>query len=210
MIIFGWRSVTSTAGKGDFFCPTCGNTAYELKRVRNFFTLYFIPLIPLNKLGEYVECGQCKNTYNEQILQWDPEGDAQKFEAEFHIAVKRVMMKICLADGVVEQSEVDAIANIFETMTGKDIDPGDIAAEIETMKGDNQPIEEYVAGLRGSLNETGKERVLASAVHIAIADGHFDDDERAQIKQLGAALDMSNAHVNGIIAEYSKPQTAAA
>lgn len=64
MIIFGTRGITTTPEKGDFHCPSCDATQkYGLKRVRRFFTLYFIPLIPLNKLGEYVECVTCKDTY---------------------------------------------------------------------------------------------------------------------------------------------------
>ena len=33
------------------------------KRVRKFFTLYFIPVIPLSSAGEYVECERCKSKY---------------------------------------------------------------------------------------------------------------------------------------------------
>lgn len=63
MIIWGWRSVTSTASRGEFYCPQCqGYMAYAEKSVRRFFTLYFIPLIPLNSLGEYIECESCKET----------------------------------------------------------------------------------------------------------------------------------------------------
>jgi hypothetical protein len=69
LIIFGSRSVTGSMGTGSFDCPQCGtNAPYEHKRVRRFFTLYFIPLIPLRTLGEYVECGQCRGTYKPEVL----------------------------------------------------------------------------------------------------------------------------------------------
>lgn len=69
LIIFGSRAVTGSKGTGSFVCPRCGPGApYDHKRVRRFFTLYFIPLIPLRTVGEYIECGTCRTTYKPEVL----------------------------------------------------------------------------------------------------------------------------------------------
>jgi hypothetical protein len=69
LIIFGSRSVTGSKGTGSFHCPRCGpDQPYDHKRVRRFFTLYFIPLIPLGTIGEYIECGRCAGTYKPEVL----------------------------------------------------------------------------------------------------------------------------------------------
>ena len=69
LIIFGRRAVTGDQGGGTFHCPRCGpDQPYMHKRVRSFFTLYFIPLIPMNTLGEYVECGRCQGQYKPEVL----------------------------------------------------------------------------------------------------------------------------------------------
>ena len=51
MIIFGTRGVTWNGESGEFVCPGCGGTTqqYTRKTIRRFFTLYFIPLIPLDR-----------------------------------------------------------------------------------------------------------------------------------------------------------------
>ena len=55
MIIFGTTGITSTKAKGNFTCPQCANNRlYKHRKVTRFFTLYFIPLIPLGSVGEYV------------------------------------------------------------------------------------------------------------------------------------------------------------
>lgn len=70
LIIFGSRSVTGSKGTGSFDCPRCGTRrSYDHKRVRRFFTLYFIPLIPLRTIAEYIECDGCKGTYKPEVLQ---------------------------------------------------------------------------------------------------------------------------------------------
>lgn len=78
-IIFGTRGVRSTIKEGTFHCPQCAcERRYKHKKVTQFFTLYFIPLIPLGNKGEYVECLHCKNTYIERILHMRPTIDVSE------------------------------------------------------------------------------------------------------------------------------------
>ncbi len=82
-IIFGTRGVRSTIQEGQFYCPQCnGQSRYKHKKVTQFFTLYFIPLIPLGNKGQYVECQRCKNTYIERILQMQPTIDITEQEID--------------------------------------------------------------------------------------------------------------------------------
>ena len=69
MLIWGWRSRMKTLAEGMFHCPNCGGDRhYAHKEARNWFTLFFIPLIPLKVLGELVECQTCKQGYDVRIL----------------------------------------------------------------------------------------------------------------------------------------------
>ena len=79
MIIWGSRGLTSVVESTQFHCPQCGATqGCSLKQVRNFFTLYFIPLIPLNVAGRYVECNSCSGTFEEGMLSYDPEKEREE------------------------------------------------------------------------------------------------------------------------------------
>jgi uncharacterized tellurite resistance protein B-like protein len=70
IIIFGTRGVTSTIKDGRFHCPQCDTEkSYRHRKVTQFFTLYFIPVIPLGAKGTYVECQSCRNTYVERVLE---------------------------------------------------------------------------------------------------------------------------------------------
>src|SRR5687768_7917347 len=114
LIIFGTRGVTTSAARGDFHCPSCDRKCgYDHKRVRRFFTLYFIPIIPLDVLGEYVECDSCKSTFKPEVLSFDPAKEDAAFEAEFHAAVKRVMVLMMLADGKIDDEEIETICSVY-------------------------------------------------------------------------------------------------
>ena len=69
LIIFGTQAVRRKRGTGSFFCPSCRrDTTFVRSRVRQFFTLYFVPLIPLGKGTEIVHCEGCGLEYPADVL----------------------------------------------------------------------------------------------------------------------------------------------
>ena len=200
MIIFGTRGVTYSAGNGHFHCPSCrAKVPYGHKRVRRFFTLYFIPVIPLDMLGEYIECRQCRDTYRTEVLDYDPEAGAAEFEAEFHRAVKRVMVNMMLADGEVRDDEVEMIRNIYAQLTGNEISEQDVQLEIGQARAAGASVAGSLEPIAGNLNDHGKEIVVKAAFMIAAADGEFHDREKALLAQIGQSLGMTAAHLKGVI-----------
>lgn len=200
MIIFGTTGITTTPDKGDFHCPTCQDKQpYKFKRVRRFFTLYFIPVIPLNKVGEYVECGKCRDTYNTAVLEFNPEKIQARMEAEYQLAIKEVMLRIMMADGVIDNSEIEMMQSIYERIVGSPISPESIRSEIEKVKQSDRDINSYLESLQGCLNDEGKETVLAAALFVAFSDGVFQQEEQKLVMQIGKSLGMTDAHIRGVI-----------
>ncbi len=202
LIIFGTRGVTYSADKGDFDCPICnGHSPYNHKRVRRFFTLYFIPVIPLDLLGEYVECGGCAGTFKPEVLELTAGagGEQGDFEAEFHHAMKRVMVLMMLADGVIEMSEIQSIQEIYERLAGKQLTEADIRTEAAIAQEEGLNVHDYLGRLLGSLNDAGKEMVVKAAYMVAAADGDIPEEEMQLLRDVGKALEMTDAHFNGVL-----------
>jgi len=207
MIIFGTRGVTYNAGDGDFHCPTCRDQqSYSHKRVRRFFTLYFIPLIPLGLNGEYIECGQCKGTYRTEVLDFDPEAGAVAFEAEFHRAIKRVMIEMMLVDGAVDAEEIEVVKDIYGQLAGTEISDDDVRKEIVEAETRTRDVAAALLEMAGNLNDNGKEMVVRAAYLVAAADGEFQEEEKELLGAIAQALQMSPSHVNGVIASLTQDQ----
>ena len=135
-VIFGTKGVTTTDESGSFFCPRCHDErAYDAKKVRRFFTLFFIPVIPLDLIGEYVECGQCKGTYETSVLTYDPREREREVQAEFQKAIRRLMIHMLLADGTVDDAELVTAAKIYEELSGQAVTPEEIGAEAMQVSG---------------------------------------------------------------------------
>ncbi len=200
MIIFGTRGVTTTPDRGHFHCPTCNaEKGYGLKRVRRFFTLYFIPVIPLDKLGEYVECNACRDSYKVAVLDYNPNANAAAIEAEYHIAIKKVMIHILLADGVIDDAEVETVLAIYEKITGQALPKRNLELEIEAVQQNKEELSKYVGNLQGVLNDEGKESVIKAAFYVAMADGEFQQEEQELIAKIASDLGMTKAHLQGVL-----------
>jgi transcription elongation factor Elf1 len=69
MIIFGFRVLYRTTAPGMFHCPRCGaDRQYQQRVGRRWFTLFFIPVIPLNSVGGNVACTTCQTRYRADVL----------------------------------------------------------------------------------------------------------------------------------------------
>ena len=69
IIIFGNKVRYKTLSTGQFYCPQCKTRRdYELRQARNWFSIYFIPIVPLNQLGEFVTCLTCGANFQQEVL----------------------------------------------------------------------------------------------------------------------------------------------
>lgn len=206
IIIWGTRGINSTSASGRFYCPQCNSERnYSQKSVRRFFTIFFIPLIPLDKLGEYVECQTCRASFNPRVLDFNPKKNQEKFEAEFHIAIKRSLVLMALADGVIDDTEIEMIQSVYLKMTQIELSTDEVKIEIERAKSDGRGVEEFLTKMAGTLNASGKELVMQAAFFIAGADGEFQEEEIALLESIGKALGMTPAHINGVLQQVSNP-----
>src|ERR1700758_5137435 len=64
LIIFGLRVFYRTIAQGAFFCRRCGGDRQSGHGAgRRWFTFFFLPVIPLNSVGEHVQCRTCRTRY---------------------------------------------------------------------------------------------------------------------------------------------------
>ena len=195
MIIWGWRVRKKTIGTGVFFCPgEGGDRNYEHRQARRWFTIFFIPLIPLKELGDFVECTSCENTYYPDVLKGKT---ASEIEDISTIAIRHVAVSMALADGTVDPRERDAAVTVVQRFASHPYDLDDLDSDLSSLQ--VSALSDNLEELSAVLNEHGKENVLTAAVFLAGADGHVDRSEMEVARQIGKALTMSSAHIEGTI-----------
>ena len=73
-IIWGSRGLSKHIDSGRFYCPRCDrpDVEYDLKSVREWFTVYWIPIFPVGGHQRFVECRRCGQAYQERVLDMEP------------------------------------------------------------------------------------------------------------------------------------------
>lgn len=70
IIIYGWTTKEKTLESTEFFCPNCReHSECDHKAIKRYFTLYFIPLIPLGTVSEFVRCDTCERDFETTVLE---------------------------------------------------------------------------------------------------------------------------------------------
>jgi hypothetical protein len=200
MIIFGTRSVQSVKARGEFHCPHCSDrVGYCQKQARRFFTLYFIPIIPLDSIGDFVECLKCSRTYRSEVLAFDPNTERKAIRAEFEHAMRRALLCLSTADDVVDDRELDAIASVCQSIGEASFSREELRAEVDSGVCGLTQTTEYLSSLAPRLNDSGKELVIRASLTVAAADENLDDQEFKVIALYARALEMSESHFAGVI-----------
>ena len=73
LILFGTKDRRKVVADGQFLCPKCGvERGYEVISLREWFTLFFIPILPTannEEREDFVECRTCKSVYDIDVLE---------------------------------------------------------------------------------------------------------------------------------------------
>ena len=202
LLVFGFRIRLSTVASLVLFCPTCGGDRVGARRsARRWFTLFWIPLIPLNRVGEVVECETCHTRYDPAVAD---QPTTASLAAILDDAV-RVLTAMIVRTGRVDSAElrataVDHVARVLPTYD-EAVLTGDVAALDPNSAAH---IEQLVAKLT---EVTGKERLVADLVRVAMADGTVTADQRRVIDLAGRGLGLTPTHVTGIVASVVADRT---
>jgi zinc-ribbon family len=195
LIIFGMRVFYRTIGQGTFHCRRCGgDREYRLRTGRRWFTLFFIPVIPLNKVSEHVRCTTCRTRYVTDVL-------SQPTTAQMQAALPTGMRAAAVA--MLRSGDVGSMAarqRAISLIAGAGARGYDEAA-LET------DLEMPATALRSALHQVGaqltiqaREWYLADVIRIGMADGALNDGERAAAQAIGLDLGMTQAQILGVVA----------
>ncbi len=166
MIIFGLRVLRKLLGTGVFHCPRCGrDCAFKHLRARRWFHIFFIPLIPLDDVGTYVECQACRGTFVDAVL--SAPTNAQLEEALAVAARAAVAHLVSLAPGPeVEARAIARLAGAARVAPG--YDAAALAADVAAYAAPDA-VMARVRALGPVLTAVGQEAFLRRVVVVAAA-----------------------------------------
>ena len=207
MIIFGTKGRSIKMDSGEFHCPNCNtNRAYNKKYVQDWFTLYFIPTFPVgSKKNEHIECEECSSIYHLDVIDYKPGLNDEEMTSEYEKALQNVLCLMIIADDKVDDQEVKTVSDIFNKLTNdKKLSKAKINKTITNLKKDNLVVDEYLKDIRPYLNAEHRELIIKAMYYVAGSDGHLDDRESELLMHTAKILEMTPAHIKGVLSELDK------
>ena len=195
LIIWGLRVIYRLVGRGVFFCRRCGGDRdYRHRAGRRWITVFFIPLIPLMKTGEHVQCLTCKTRYVTEVLRLPTTVEMEAALAAGMRAMVAVMLRAGdPASPLARRRAIDAVIGAGDADYDEEALEADLVEPADTAR-------PKIGALGAQLQIEAREWCLAEAIRIAMADGPLTGAERAAAEHLAAALGMTKAQAIGVIA----------
>lgn len=178
---------------GEFYCSKCkSRQSYALKTSRTKAPSWFGRIFGEGDRDRYVECQNCGATAVPAVI----ELAAESGDADYLKGIRRVAIQMMAADGEIADAEVDAIQEMYNQITGLDLDDASIRREAERYADHSlDELSDYLSGLAAGMSVKGKELILKTAFWVVGADSEFDQAEAAFIYRVGGALGVSAADV---------------
>lgn len=197
LILFGLRVFYRTVGQGTFHCQRCGGDREYRHRVgRRWFTLFFIPIIPLNTVGEHVQCAVCGTPYRMEVLSLPTSAQMQEALPAGMRAAVTAMLR---AGG---GSSMPARRRAIDAVRGAGLagyDDAALDADLSAAAPPGQDLAAPLNRLTMQLAIPAREWFLAEVVRIGLADGMLSDEERSAAQGVAAQLGMTQAQARGVI-----------
>jgi hypothetical protein len=193
LIIVGVRVYYRTVGHGLFHCGRCGgDRRYRRRAGQRWFTC-LMPVVPLARTGEHVQCLTCRARYVTEVLSQPTTAQMQAALAEGTRAGVVAMLRA--GDSGSPASRQRAIT-LIGTKGARGYDDQALDQDLELTSRD---IRAALNGVGAQLTPQAREWYLADVIRVGIADGSLSDTERAAAQAIGLDLGLTQAQIIGVV-----------
>jgi hypothetical protein len=230
MSVIGIRFYFRTTGHGTVHCQRCGgDRLYQQCTGRRWIHLLQIPLIPLDRIGEHVQCRICRTRYRLEVLGMPTVAAMQTALPAGSLAAIRTMLRAGdpasapARSRAIDMMQRAGLVDYDDAALTADLATATAAAAPADLAGDSpadptgdtpaDPAGDTAAdsaadenGGSASLRTLARQLImpapewfLADVVRIGLADGPLSDEERDAAQRIAAYLGMTSAQAHGVI-----------
>jgi hypothetical protein len=195
--LIGVRFFFRTTGHGTVHCQRCGgDRLYQQCTGRRWIHLLHIPVIPLDRIGEHVQCRMCRTRYRLEVLGIPTLAAMLAALPAGSLAAVTIMLRAG------DPASAPARSRAIDMVRRAGLPSYDEAALTADLAAADYADVEVPASLRTLARQLimpAPEWFLADAVRIGLADGPLSEEERGAARLIAAHLGMTSAQAHGVI-----------
>ncbi len=214
MILIGTMNWSSTRSRGMFQCPNCeSKETYRHKSSRPFLTLYFIPVLPLGGIEEFVQCGKCKNAFDPAVLanriMPSPSSGQSPSLAEaprdsFQKDLLTLIALIMIEDGQVTEQEIAVARSLYRNIAKASISREELGRMCSQVRLKRVHLPSFLISVVNRRTHDEKLLLVQAMFGIAGADGAISAGRMAALTQSQSALGIDESEFQRAIADTSQ------
>ena len=183
-------------GSGTLHCHRCGgDREYQSCTARRWIHVLFIPVIPLDRVAEHVQCTGCLTRYRIEVLALPTSAQMQAALPAGSLAAVTLMLRAG------DQASGPARSRAIEVVQAAGLpgyDDAALATDLAAAEADRDVLAPLTV-LASQLTSPAPEWFLADAVRVGLADGPLSEQERDAARQIAAFLGLTEAQAHDVI-----------
>lgn len=212
-IIFGTRALKHTIDNSEILknsCPNCSNGNLVNKRYRRWFTLFFIPVIPLNEIDRFYECDKCNSGYQNDIKkilqesQVDQSHKQEQAKSIFVSALIATMTHMALIDNDYAKEEEREIKDTINNFPEFKEHLMEIHESVKNQGNNDNYVFNLLNEARNLFPSEAMLNLLAQAAVILLADGTIEKEEEELMKEYLIACGLPKEFYQVLIDKLQK------
>ncbi len=199
MIYIGTFDWASTRLTGSFYCPICqSQTEYRERTSRPFLTLYFIPVIPIGALKEYVQCRKCKNKFEMSVVQTSAPPPPRQVK-RFDESLIEAMAAVIWDDRRIDENELNSACIAFEKICGAQLDPKVLLAACQSIAASDTNSTLLVIDQHADWSPEQQLNVLQALFFVASTNGEISAKRNKTLMACARVFNMPQEQIQSAI-----------
>lgn len=179
LFLFGERVHSASLDAGEHVCPVCARRTRFTRVVEtNYFCVFGLRLVPIDKVANYYQCGQCGNP----------------FDADFDLPaqvplIKSVLAYVLVGYGMTDHREV--AQEICRKISGFDLTDEELTDAIRVIASGKSDIDVLLKRDAMTINTLGALQVVQAAFLMTYVSCEIQYEDRLRVNRIGTALGIS-------------------
>ena len=120
------------------------------------------------------------------------------------------MVAMSVADGKLDEEEIEVISQIYEQLTGTTLESKLIRETADEMQKHDFSISDALVQVQGQIDRSTKQLIVKAAYFVMAADSEVDEEEKKLLSEIAGSLRISDTEFGEILSELTASATAPA
>jgi len=214
MILIGTMNWSSTRSRGMFQCPNCeSKETFRHKSSRPFLTLYFIPVLPIGGIEEFVQCGRCKNAFDPAVLMnrispspasSQPPSLTEARPDSFQRDLLTIIALIMIEDGQVTEQEIAVARTLYQNIAKSSITREELGRSCSQVRLKRVHLQSFLNSVVDRRSHNEKLLLVQAMFGVAGADGSISPGRLGALMQSQSVLQIDESEFQRAVSDTTQ------